>query len=69
MSQGPLSNAKERFSVAPPLPELLWFFSLIFSFEIDRSNHDNTLITLKLITETSEKETLFRSEMIYDVNI
>ncbi len=59
VSQGPLSNAKESFSLAPSVSELLQFFPVIPYFEIDNSNHDTTLIILKLITETSEKETFF----------
>jgi hypothetical protein len=33
------------------------------------NKHDTTLITLKLIREASGKETLFWSEMVFDVNI
>ncbi len=69
VSQSPLSDAKDYFSLAPSVSELIGFFSLIFFFEMDSNKHDTTLIILKLITETSEKETLFCSEMICDVNI
>ncbi len=69
VSQGPISNAKDYFSLALSVSELIGFFSLIFYFEMDSNKHDTTLIILKLITETSEKETFFCSEMIYDVNI
>ncbi len=69
VSRGPLLNAEDYFSLAPSVSELIGFFSLIFYFEMDSNKHDTTLIILKLITETSEKETFFCSEMIYDVNI
>ncbi len=69
VSRGPLSSPKDYFSLAHSVSELIGFFSLIFYFEMDSNKHDTTLIILKLITETSEKETLFCSEMIYDVNI
>ncbi len=69
VSQGPLSNLKNYFSLAPSVSDLIGFFSLIFYFEMDSNKHDTTLMILKLITQTSEKETFFCSEMIYDVNI
>ncbi len=65
VSKGPLLNAKDYFSLAPSVSELLGFFSLIFYFEMDSSNHDNTLINLKLITERNGEVTFFGSEIIY----
>ncbi len=32
VSQGPLLNAKERFSLAAPVSESLWLFSLVYYF-------------------------------------
>ena len=70
VSQGLLANAKDYLSLAHSVSELIGFLSFIFYFEMDSNKHDTTLIILKLITETSEKETffLFRN-YIYDVNI
>jgi hypothetical protein len=34
VSQGPLSNVKDYFSLAPSVSELIGFFSLIFYFEM-----------------------------------
>ena len=40
MPQGSLSNAKDHFSLALSVSELLHFFPLIFRFEMDSSHTD-----------------------------
>jgi hypothetical protein len=39
VSQGPISNAKDYFSLALSVSELIGFFSLIFYFEMDSNKH------------------------------
>ncbi len=68
-SQGLLLNAKNYFSLAPSFAQLIVVFLSHFYFEMDSNKHDTTLIILELITETSEKEACFSSEMLYNINI
>jgi len=56
ISQSLLFNAKERFTLAPAVSELKGSISLAFYLKKYSSNHDNTVITSKLITERNEKQ-------------